>query len=378
MDDPIRTTRQTYDRVAPAFLANTRDRSRGAARMREFASRLTPGARVLDLGAGPGCDTALLRAHGLQAVAVDLSLGMLRAGAAEFPGPRVQADLRALPFETGSADGLWANACLLHLAPDDLRAALAEMTRVARGGAFAHLSVKKGDGACWETRRYDAPRWFQYWTGPELDAVLAEAGLPVVSAAEEATRRDEWLIRLVRVPAARFPYHELATPRLRLRRPVPDDAPAVFAAWGADPEVTRFLGWRPHASAEEAERALAGRLGRLAEGEELSWLLEVEDEPGAVGVVSVWIEGSEAELGFALARRHWGRGLTTEAVGAVLEWLRGETDATRVWATCDAENPASARVLEKAGLVARGRFERDVVRPNLSPVPRPTLLFERP
>jgi RimJ/RimL family protein N-acetyltransferase len=48
----------------------------------------------------------------------------------------------------------------------------------------------------------------------------------------------------------------------------------------------------------------------------------------------------------------------------------------RVWATCDVENRASKRVLEKAGFAPKGRFERDVVRPNLSAEPRPSLLFE--
>jgi hypothetical protein len=47
------------------------------------------------------------------------------------------------------------------------------------------------------------------------------------------------------------------------------------------------------------------------------------------------------------------------------------------WAACDAENPASARVLEKAGLAPRGRYERDVVRPKLGPTPRPSLYFSR-
>jgi len=47
------------------------------------------------------------------------------------------------------------------------------------------------------------------------------------------------------------------------------------------------------------------------------------------------------------------------------------------WAACDAGNPASARVLEKAGLAPRGRYERDVVRPKLGPTPRPSLYFSR-
>jgi RimJ/RimL family protein N-acetyltransferase len=63
-------------------------------------------------------------------------------------------------------------------------------------------------------------------------------------------------------------------------------------------------------------------------------------------------------------------------VVAVTEWALAEAGITRVWATCDVENVASARVLEKAGLIARGVFERAILRPNLAPIPRPSLLFE--
>jgi len=66
----------------------------------------------------------------------------------------------------------------------------------------------------------------------------------------------------------------------------------------------------------------------------------------------------------------------TEAVRAVKEWALAEIGVTRIWATCDAENHASARVLEKSGLVNAGAIERAIVRPNLGPTPRPSILFE--
>lgn len=180
------------------------------------------------------------------------------------------------------------------------------------------------------------------------------------------------------------PYRTLRTERLVLRRPVSEDAARVFRSYGTDPEVTRFLAWRPHRSLADARNAMAARLERLAAGTELSWVLEpAAADPadpggtGLAGLVSAWLERGEAELGFVLARRHWGRGLMTEAVRAVVAMLFEAPGPSRVWATCDAENLASARVLEKAGLLPRGRFARDIVRPNLAPEPRPSLLFER-
>lgn len=196
MSDPSRITRATYDEVALDFLEHTRDRSRGAARLDRFAAHMPQGASVLDLGCGPGCDGALLRAHGLRVVGLDLSLGMLRAGIAEFPFPRVQADLRALPFACASVAGVWANACLLHLSPEDALRALREIKRVVPPGALVHLSVKEGQDSGWETARYGRPRWFHFWSADALDAVIADAGLTLLEAASERGHRDDWLIRL--------------------------------------------------------------------------------------------------------------------------------------------------------------------------------------
>jgi RimJ/RimL family protein N-acetyltransferase len=152
------------------------------------------------------------------------------------------------------------------------------------------------------------------------------------------------------------------------------DAALTFS--GAEPEVMRFLAWRPHATLADAEAALARRLERLANGVEYSWILEPLDSGVAVGLISGWLEGDALELGFTLARSFWGKGLMTEAGVAVCDWAFA-AGARRVWATCDVENPASARVLEKAGLQARGRFERAIVRPNLGPDPRASLYFSR-
>lgn len=195
MDDRVERTRRTYDRVARRFLENTRDRSVVSPWLRRFAERLGPGAAVLDLGAGPGCDSAELRRLGLRAISVDLSLGMLRAGLAEFPGPRVQADARRLPLRTGSVAGVWANASLLHLAPQEAAAALREARRVLCAPGLLHVSVKSGRGAEWESGRYGEPRWFQYWSATDLDAVLETAGFGVVARWSSSTPRADWLVR---------------------------------------------------------------------------------------------------------------------------------------------------------------------------------------
>jgi ubiquinone/menaquinone biosynthesis C-methylase UbiE len=147
MDLPPDRTRATYDLIGERFFENTRERSAVAPWIARFAAAMPAGATVLDLGAGPGADSAGLRAHGLRVVGLDYSLGMLRAGMREFPGPRVQADARHLPLASSAVAGVWASASLLHVPERELSGALAEVRRVLRAPGLLYVSVKRGAGA---------------------------------------------------------------------------------------------------------------------------------------------------------------------------------------------------------------------------------------
>jgi SAM-dependent methyltransferase len=196
MDEPSAHTRRTYDAIGGCFLENSRDRSALVRWLDWFGRELPPGALVLDVGAGPGLDSAELRRRGLRALGLDLSLGMLRAGARDAPGPRLQADARRLPIASNSVAAVWANASLLHLSRDDAALALGGLRRVLIRDGLLFVSVKHGVGAEWESARYGRPRFFQYWTPPELDALLDRAGFRVLDAATQDGPRNTWLVRL--------------------------------------------------------------------------------------------------------------------------------------------------------------------------------------
>jgi RimJ/RimL family protein N-acetyltransferase len=68
------------------------------------------------------------------------------------------------------------------------------------------------------------------------------------------------------------------------------------------------------------------------------------------------------DLGYVLARRAWGQGYATEAIRALVEFGFGRLALHRIWATCDVENRASARVLEKVGMRREGHLRQNVRR----------------
>ena len=170
------------------------------------------------------------------------------------------------------------------------------------------------------------------------------------------------------------PPETIETPRLRLRRPRADDAEAVFA-YASDPVVTRLMDWPTHVSIETSRRFLAFCETGWATGTEFTWVLTLPPADRAVGAIACRPKERGAELGYVLHRDVHGRGLATEASRALVGWLTSIPDVVRIEATCDVENEASARVLEKAGLARERLLPAYGARPNLGPEPRAAFLF---
>lgn len=87
-------------------------------------------------------------------------------------------------------------------------------------------------------------------------------------------------------------------------------------------------------------------------------------------MIELRMQGHRAEIGYVLARSHWKRGYMTEAAHAVVEWALSQPEIFRVWAVCDVENVASAKMLEKIGMRREGILARWIVHPSVSKEPR--------
>lgn len=174
------------------------------------------------------------------------------------------------------------------------------------------------------------------------------------------------------------PPQEFETERLRLRRPEPADAPEIFARWTRDPEVTRYLVWRPHRTLAESEAHVAKCIAAWdSAGSEWVWYLEERASGTLVGALACRRNAHGVNLGYLLGRDAWGQGYMVEALRPVLDYWLARPEVFRVWATCDVENRASARVLEKAGLELEGTLRKWERHPNLSDEPRDALCYAK-
>jgi ubiquinone/menaquinone biosynthesis C-methylase UbiE len=193
-------TSATYDQIAADYIA----RAAGAtpetlATIRErFVALLAPGARVLDVGCGPGWEAARLRELGLRAYGLDRSRGML-AEARVWSVPLLLGDMRTLPLPDESLDGLWVCASFLHIPKRDGPAVLREFRRVLRPDGALYIGVKEGDGERWLEHSDGRQRFFAFYQPDELDALLAAHGFRVAEGwldADSLGRPERWVNRI--------------------------------------------------------------------------------------------------------------------------------------------------------------------------------------
>jgi ribosomal-protein-alanine N-acetyltransferase len=163
------------------------------------------------------------------------------------------------------------------------------------------------------------------------------------------------------------------TPRLLLRPIAPDDAAAIFDAYAQDPEVTRYLVWRPHQRLADTQAYIAHCLTAQTSR---TYVLTGRQDKVIRGAIDIrQPTPHRLEFGYVLARPHWGRGLMTETLQAIVHWALAQPAIFRIGAVCDIDNIASARVMEKAGLTHEGLLRRWMIHPNISDEPRDCLAY---
>lgn len=122
-------------------------------------------------------------------------------------------------------------------------------------------------------------------------------------------------------------------------------------------EVTALLPYATWTSTADAQAWLQRMRGIEATGLALQFVIALKSTGQAIGTCLVFRfeEGSaRAELGYALGRAHWGRGLMHEALSALLGAAFATMGLRRLEAEVDTRNGASARVLQRLGFAKEG------------------------
>jgi [ribosomal protein S5]-alanine N-acetyltransferase len=165
------------------------------------------------------------------------------------------------------------------------------------------------------------------------------------------------------------------TKRIALRPAVVADAPAAFDAYTSNPDVSRYMTWKPHRRVAETEQFFRRCEDVWQKRLAFPWSLWLKEDGSFAGMLEARVKPHSIDIGYVLSPRLWRRGLMSEAVGDLVAWAMDQPEIYRVWAVCDPENVASARLLESVGMQLEGRLRRWLVHPNMSDSPRDCLCY---
>jgi SAM-dependent methyltransferase len=193
-----RATVRSYDTIAAEYAAEAAVMPEWVAtEIDAFATELGGSGRILEIGSGGGRDALELEKRGISVRRTDVSKGFVellreRSFEADLLDPLTE-DL-ADPQHPGTLyDGIWACACLIHVAREDFGTVLKRLAEATRTGGRLHASVREGDGEDVSThghRHYVET----YWREPALRPALTDAGW-IVNEIRRCIGRpdDRWL-----------------------------------------------------------------------------------------------------------------------------------------------------------------------------------------
>jgi [ribosomal protein S5]-alanine N-acetyltransferase len=143
----------------------------------------------------------------------------------------------------------------------------------------------------------------------------------------------------------------IETTRLELRPLTADDVDDIHRLW-IHPEVRKYL-WDDEVISREHAASVVEESTALFQGRGFGvWGMFARGAETLVGYCGYWFfhDPPQLQLLYGVAPTDWGKGLATEAARAMIRYGFEGLSFDRIIASADAPNPASLRVMEKAGM----------------------------
>ena len=184
--DIARKVRARYNRFAGEFAFKDDDRAWVRPLIQRFSDVVPYPRLVLDLGCAGGRETVELGEAGMRGVGLDLAREAPRIAVKARPAHGyIEGDMTHLPFADGSMDGVWASASMLHLPPDVVPIALAEVARVLKPGGGLYATVQHSASKGWRPplpgQAVQAELYYAHYQPDEWRSIVEAAGFDVVT-----------------------------------------------------------------------------------------------------------------------------------------------------------------------------------------------------
>ena len=156
---------------------------------------------------------------------------------------------------------------------------------------------------------------------------------------------------------------EIRTNRLLLRKYRLSDAEEMFENYANDDRVTKYLPWKPYSNPADVIPFLEMTIKKYEEISTYNWAIIYQGSViGGISAMSIDTMRNNCEVGYCIGYDFWNKGITSEALAAVIAFLFDEVGMHRIMAKHDIENPASGEVMKKCGMTYEGRFKEYYLR----------------
>lgn len=140
------------------------------------------------------------------------------------------------------------------------------------------------------------------------------------------------------------------TERLILRAIARDDRFAIFENY-SDPDVANWFFDQPYTQIQQADQLISEFIAKAMEGKSMTWAILLKKSDEFVGTCSYedFTVKSQGEIGFDLAKKYWGHGYMTEALGVIIPYGFTVLDLIRIEVHTYSHNVRARRMVERLG-----------------------------
>lgn len=154
----------------------------------------------------------------------------------------------------------------------------------------------------------------------------------------------------------------IETENLILRRFEYDDAEAVFKNWASDELVTKYLTWGPMEDVNISKNVVSGWVDEYKNQDFYQWaIVSKENGEEPIGTISSVGQDDKIEMiqvGYCIGSQWWNRGITSEALEAIIDYFINEVKVNRIESRHDPLNPGSGKVMMKCGMKYEGTLRK--------------------
>ena len=139
--------------------------------------------------------------------------------------------------------------------------------------------------------------------------------------------------------------------RIILRPFCANDTEDVFYGWENDPDVARYMYWESHNDINKTKAWIQEEISKIDSDDWYRWAIVCKGNGKVIGTSIVYFdeEYDKFEVAYNLTKRAWGCGYTTEAMEAVIKFIREKLDIKELIGHCAKVNKAFSSVMKKLG-----------------------------